>query len=625
MKKTNTILGLLLSLLLVFTFASCDNPDATTITPKFTISYITDYGTQPEDKEVSKGYHLTDADLPFLIADDYEFNGWLFDDEPVQAGYEVINNITLIASWTSTKCTITYSTDYGTAPETKKVTKGYKLTDDDLPVLTDQENDKEINVVDWLYNNEPVSVGLEVTENILLVAKWSNEREIPPIDEDANKGKDGYITLKFDVSDINKEYGLSIETPENIEIKPEGNVKDNDLILVYISQGAERTWVSLPEISNQTINGKKYKVLWTWNHSDKDTILQETISSSEDNSNYIYTNVGKITTLKATLKKYGTVTIASSRGKAPEPFEMYETQEIAYENIPCPTETLRRLIDFKINGTSAIKTSGIQKYYSGTGEDVTLNADFDILYYGDIIFVDGSVKRSKDYDKETDPAPLAVVFYIGNDEDKIHSTDILAVGIEKGEYKAWGNLLDENENPISPESYYTKLGKWNSEEIQSMLWTDKFKDYDGADNFEKIKEIDPNGSYPAFEYAESYGRTHGATLDFLKTGWFLPTMNIYSALVSTMRTINSSLKAVDANFRQLDDGTLLVNTYACWTSNLFAENPAGCHIQPDLNNEIPPTILPIDFISANSTDYPINTSYRTSGGINAFAVIKLPK
>lgn len=651
MKKSNLFAIILLAVSFVFTFASCDNPDATTITPKFTISYITDYGTQPEDKEVSKGYHLTDADLPFLIADDYEFNGWLFDDEPVQAGYEVINNITLIASWTSTKCTITYSTDYGTAPETKKVTKGYKLTDDDLPALDDE--DDYIKFQGWTINNEIITAGYVVTKDIKLIAKWSEFEIDPEITDDDEKGKSKYLTFKFDVSDVNKDYGLSIQTPSDIEVYAGENAVDGIAAVVNISKLENSLCIELPKIQDQTIDGKKYKVLWTYEDEEsvwsdkeetnvivkKQIILQETVAHSADSNNCITSNIGSIRTLKAILKKYGKVTIATKRGTAPEAFELYESQQIAFSDMPRPKSAFRKLEDYKLKDKSALVPVSIgEPYYIGTGENVTLEAEFG-LSLGDIVLVDGTVVGTNEYNKEKDPDALAVIFYLGDGEEIIHSSDVLAVGIEKS-LKVWNGLIAKDAEaykyyrevtnniawPVDIDSYFSeqeikeadlkKVNDW-----QSMGWFTRDNvshyDYDGEDNYEKIKGIDPDGSYPALEYAYNYGKTHGATSEVLKNGWYLPTVNVYQALVGSLSRIDSALKKTESNFSYKEQIEFLnpVTSYRCWTSNTewsnTSSNPIECFIQPESTNGGSITCAPSGYDNG-STEF------------NVFAVIKLP-
>lgn len=583
MKKINAILGFLLSLLLVFTFASCDNPNATTITPKFTISYITDYGTQPEDKEVSKGYLLTEADLPSLSADGYTFIGWTTDNLLIRAGYEVTKNITLTASWN--------------------------------PISSNNDNP----------NNTPDNQDVDPNTSDIK----SSENPDPNEQSGADKGKSGYCTLRFDVSDINKEYSLSLEAPADIEVYAGDDAEDGNYAFLVLNKSDKYLWFTLPEIADQTINGVKYKVLWTYDNYGTETTLRDSKKDKNSQSS-LSMNVGEIKTIKATLKRYAKVTITSSRGKAPEPFELYETEEIAWKDMPRPTAALRRVGNYKLNDEPIFKDSN--DVYVGTGEDVTLDVLFVNLQIGDLILVDGTVISGLAYDKESDPAPLAMVFYLGDQEDSIHSSDILAVGLQKGEYKAWcSSMVDSDGKAITPSAYYTELGKWNTI-IDSITYSIEDPDYDGADNYAILKEADPNGIYPAFEYAENYGKEHGATMDDLKTGWYLPTLNIYGALVSALRPCNKILKNAGANFCQLNDGTLIVNTYDCWTSNTNSNKPVGCWIQPTLDTDTGIgdicTTANVTW-DAKDTDLPsllVDGKTSTSdGGINSFAVIKLPK
>lgn len=589
MKNNNKFLGFSLSLLLVFTFASCGNPDATTVEdPKVTISYSTEYGTAPASKEVSKGYLLTEADLPSLSADGYTFIGWTTDNLLIRAGYEVTKNITLTASWN--------------------------------PISSNNDN----------LNNTPDNQDVDPnTSDIKSSENPANLNPDPNEQSGADKGKSGYCTLRFDVSDINKEYSLSLEAPADIEVYAGDDAEDGNYAFLVLNKSDKYLWFTLPEIADQTINGVKYKVLWTYDNYGTETILRDSKKDKNSQSS-LSMNVGQIKTIKATLKKYAKVTITSSRGTAPEPFELYETQEIAWKDMPHPNDSFRRVGNYKLNDEAIFKD--INDVYVGTGEDVTLDVLFAELQIGDLILVDGTVISGLAYDKESDPAPLAMVFYLGDQEDSIHSSDILAVGLQKGEYKAWcSSMVDSDGNAITPIDYYTELGKWDTI-INSISYSVQKPDFDGADNYEILKEADPDGIYPAFEYAETYGKEHGATIDALKTGWYLPTLNIFGALVSVLRPCNTILKNAGANFCQLNDGTLIVNTYDCWTSNTNNSRPVGCWIQPNLGEDtgIGNICTTADVTwDAKDTDLPsLSVDGKTStsdGGINSFAVIKLPK
>ena len=606
MKKTNSLLGLILSALLILGVTSCDTAanssgDSPANTPaespvqetKFLISYSTNYGKSPSDKEVNNGYKLTSADLPSLTAEGFVFGGWTCNNQVVSVGFEVTKKITLTAFWTPAS---EYEPNHGINPENPHTQPG---TEDN------PNGQGDSGVID------PGHLNPDPNENPNTV-----------------KGKSGYCTLRFDVSDVNKEYGLSLEAPADIEVYAGDDAKDGDYAFLVLNKSDKYLWFTLPEITDQTINGVKYKVLWTYDYYDGTVKTLRDSKKAKNSQSDLSMGVGEIKTIKATLKRYAKVTITSSRGNAPEPFELYETEEIAWKDMPRPTAALRRVGNYKLNDEPIFKDSN--DVYVGTGKDVTLDVLFVNLQIGDLILVDGTVISGLAYDKESDPAPLAMVFYLGDQEDSIHSSDILAVGLQKGEYKAWcSSMVDSDGKVLTPSAYYTELGKWNT--INDSI-SYSIPDYDGVDNYKIIKEADPDGIYPAFEYAVNYGKEHGATTDVLKTGWYLPTLNIYGALVSALRPCNKILKNAGANFCQLNDGTLIVNTYDCWTSNTNSNRPVGCWIQPTLDTadgigDVCSTSLVT--WDAKDTDLPsLQVDGKTStsdGGINSFAVIKLAK
>lgn len=156
MKK---IFTLFLSFL--FVFVGCKQaPD------KFTITYHTEHGETPSSLIVEDGYLLTADDLPTLSEDGYTFNGW---DKAV--GDEITEDTDITASWTKNpptpvpnpKINITYVSDHGTLPKKDPVDKGYKLTADDLPTLSEDG---------YAFKGWDKTVGDELTADTTITALW---------------------------------------------------------------------------------------------------------------------------------------------------------------------------------------------------------------------------------------------------------------------------------------------------------------------------------------------------------------------------------------------------------------------------------------------------------------------
>ena len=101
-----------------------DDTTDTAETTKYTITYdAAGHGTAPEAKTVEEGYKLTEADLPALTADGFDFGGWKFNEKIVAAGEEVVSDMTLIAAWTEwgTVATPTFSVAAGEVDKGTKV------------------------------------------------------------------------------------------------------------------------------------------------------------------------------------------------------------------------------------------------------------------------------------------------------------------------------------------------------------------------------------------------------------------------------------------------------------------------------------------------------------------------
>ncbi len=138
-------------------------------TPYYSISYTTAYENAPGTKTVLKGTTLTETDLPNLSHTGYSFDGWYIDQTKVTAGYTVNSNITLTAKWIPIYYTITYETQHGTAPASKNVLQGTKLTATDLP----DRSFIGYSFDGWFIDQTKITAGYEVYSHITLKAKWT--------------------------------------------------------------------------------------------------------------------------------------------------------------------------------------------------------------------------------------------------------------------------------------------------------------------------------------------------------------------------------------------------------------------------------------------------------------------
>ncbi len=138
-----------------------------------TVSYITAHSTAPASIIVGEGEKLTAEQLPELTSSDYFFGGWYSGETCVTAGsYTVTDDVTLTAKW-SDKCTVSYVTDHGTAPQVFVVESGTALIAANLPSLTESG----WKFLGWYTNSsydedKKASAGQSVTTSITLYAKW---------------------------------------------------------------------------------------------------------------------------------------------------------------------------------------------------------------------------------------------------------------------------------------------------------------------------------------------------------------------------------------------------------------------------------------------------------------------
>lgn len=65
----------------------------------YIITYVTDKGETPEQIALVEGAKLKKEHLPKIETDYFELEGWYKDGEKIKPGYEIEENLTLIAKW----------------------------------------------------------------------------------------------------------------------------------------------------------------------------------------------------------------------------------------------------------------------------------------------------------------------------------------------------------------------------------------------------------------------------------------------------------------------------------------------------------------------------------------------
>ena len=140
-----------------------------------TISYINEFGSAPSKTNVSYNSELTSNELPTLIRDNYDFDGWYIGNFKVTEGYKIQSNITLTAKWKGKKYKIDYELNGGNNNSDNP--DFYSL--DDTEIVLKAPNRDGYDFEGWYFKEDfsddvvqIIKVNLEALANLKLYAKW---------------------------------------------------------------------------------------------------------------------------------------------------------------------------------------------------------------------------------------------------------------------------------------------------------------------------------------------------------------------------------------------------------------------------------------------------------------------
>ena len=145
------------------------------------VSFNTNSEIVLEKFEIRKGESIN---LPILERDGYKFLGWYLDDEKVDSNYKLKNNTVLNAKWEKIDedtdepsesddkktYTVTFDSNGGSKVASQKLNENEKVSKPSNPTrngYTFQE---------WQLNGKKYDFNSRVTSNIILVAKWKEEK-----------------------------------------------------------------------------------------------------------------------------------------------------------------------------------------------------------------------------------------------------------------------------------------------------------------------------------------------------------------------------------------------------------------------------------------------------------------
>ena len=140
-------------------------------TIKCKVSYSSSLGTAPKSFTADYGTKLSAEQLPSLTSEGYTFSGWYAGETKAVAGtYTVKSDVELTAKWEEITLTVSYKSDYGTAPASFKVKYGTALTAENIAALSADG----CNFLGWYINSTETkaSAGYAVKDNVQLTAKW---------------------------------------------------------------------------------------------------------------------------------------------------------------------------------------------------------------------------------------------------------------------------------------------------------------------------------------------------------------------------------------------------------------------------------------------------------------------
>ena len=178
---------------------------------------------------------------------------------------------------------------------------------------------------------------------------------------------------------------------------------------------------------------------------------------------------------------------------------------------------------------------------------------------GDIVLADGSIVSAAQYKANTrNPAVGVIAFFkdssfpnAGNYGSRTGTKDnayIIGLKQKQGVIQ-WAIKGAQGLKDIKTlQTYPSTLGYGAATAASFYAGSDN----DGSDNWSQlcaaVTDENISGRYPAFEYAESYGKTAGITGSY-SGGWYLPTIAELSYVYRNKRFVNESLELIDGATR----------------------------------------------------------------------------
>ena len=141
---------------------------STTSTRYYKVTFLSNGGSKIFPQGVESGKTAIRPNDP--TRECYVFDGWYYSDQLFDFSTPVTSDITLIAKWKVVYHTISYESEYGTAPSSIKVLENTVLTSEELPAILCENKVFR----GWFNGDGKIREGDVVKNDLILVAKWSD-------------------------------------------------------------------------------------------------------------------------------------------------------------------------------------------------------------------------------------------------------------------------------------------------------------------------------------------------------------------------------------------------------------------------------------------------------------------